>query len=394
MRPVVVISERYSPERFLINDLVKEWNRRGVRLSVLTQVPSYPRDEIYPGFENRREERCENGTRVVRVPTVLGYRRSVRRKILGYVSFMLRSSLEVLRIARGASSVFVYHTGPLTQALAAVFAKLLLGKRVIIWTQDVWPDAVFAYGFRDRGAAATVLKMFVRLVYRCCDEVLVSSPGFVKRLEPYLCAGKTARYVPQWVPDEFQLVQPTSLRFDAPGKKFIFSGNIGKMQNLENVIRAFARVDPGLATFFILGDGSDRARLETLVRRDGIANVIFLGTVRQSEVCDAIRQCDVAVLPLAANPLVALTVPAKFQAYLSAGRPIMAVADGETGRLVVEEHLGRRADPDDIDDIVSVIRSLASMGDGEREAISARTRRLLSECYSKDAAIDMLTNCL
>lgn len=394
MRSVVVISERYFPERFLINDLVKEWNLRGVKLSIVTQIPSYPMDEIYPGFANRRQEHREHGMLVVRVPTVLGYNTSVRRKVLGYVSFMLRSSLEALRLAQRADSIFIYHTGPLTQALSAVLVKLLLRKKVVIWTQDVWPDTVFAYGFRDQGAAATVLKMFVRLVYRCCDEVFVSSPGFVKRLEPYLRIGKTARYVPQWVPDEFELDQPTSLRFDSPGKRFIYAGNVGKMQNLENVIRAFGRVDPSLASFFILGDGSDRERLEALAHRSRIANVVFLGTVRQSEVCDAIKQCDFAVLPLTANPLVALTVPAKFQAYLSAGRPIMAVAGGETGRLVVEEQIGQRADPDDLEDIVTAIQSLASMDDGEREAVSARMLRLLSERYSKQAAIDTLTNCL
>ena len=51
------------------------------------------------------------------------------------------------------------------------------------------------------------------------------------------------------------------------------------------------------------------------------------------------RQCDFAVLPLIANPLVALTVPAKFQAYLSAGRPIMAVAGGETRIPTLESPL-------------------------------------------------------
>ena len=44
---LLILTERYFPEEFLINDLVSEWKNRGYEIEVLTQVPSYPRDAIF-----------------------------------------------------------------------------------------------------------------------------------------------------------------------------------------------------------------------------------------------------------------------------------------------------------------------------------------------------------
>ncbi|HRW25765.1 MAG TPA: glycosyltransferase WbuB, partial [Spirochaetia bacterium] len=114
---VLVISERYYPERFLINDLVNQLVLDGADVRVLTQAPSYPEDKLYPGYDNRTTRLIENGVQVTRFKTVLGYKRSLVKKLLNYLSFMLRACIHVLRESRGVDAIFVYHTGPLTQAL-------------------------------------------------------------------------------------------------------------------------------------------------------------------------------------------------------------------------------------------------------------------------------------
>lgn len=391
-RSVLVITERYRPEAFLVNDLVDEWVARGHEVRVLTQVPSYPRDRLFPGFPNRFSIHEEDGATVTRLRTVLGYRRSVARKILNYLLFMIRACAFAPRAARGVDAVFVYHTGPLTQAAALIPIKLLTGKRTVIWTQDVWPDAVFAYGFPDRGAFAVLLKAFVRLVYRFADEVVVSSAGFVDRVRPYLRPGATARLVPQWVPREYERAVPASARFDGPGVLFVFTGNIGTMQNLEPVIRAFGRLPRGLATFYVVGDGSERSRLEALADRVAPGAVRFLGSVAQAEVKACIQACDFSVLSLTADPLVGLTVPAKFQAYLAAGVPIVAIASGEVRRLVEDHDLGLCALPDDEGGILSALMKAIESSDGDRRRWRSNAGSLLAQFFDRGKAIERLSS--
>ncbi len=385
-----MISERFSPEKFLISDIVEEWVRQGHEVRVLTQVPSYPRGRLYPGYANEFTCAMENGARVTRFKTVLGYRESLVRKLLNYLLFMLRASWHCLRESRGVENVFVFQTGPLSQALPLVLLKWLCRKRTSIWTQDVWPDAVFAYGFKDKGSLAVLLKAFVRVVYRSCDEICVSSPGFVDRLGPYLSSAARAVFIPQWVPPDFEKSEPHSFEFKADVTRFIFAGNIGTMQNLRNVILAFGELDADKAEFYILGDGSLAAELKSLVAGRGIANVRFLGRVEPSKVKACIQSCDFAILSLIADPMVSLTIPAKFQAYLSAGRPIVAVTNGEVCSLVRKEGLGLWADPSSVDSIAAALASAIGSSSATRLSWAQNMGRLLSTDFDKGKALGLL----
>lgn len=392
-RAILVITERFYPERFLINDLVSQVMEDGVNVRVLTQVPSYPEDRLYPGYDNRLSKKVENRVHVTRFKTVLGYKSSIVRKVFSYLLFMGRACLHVLRESRSVDAVFVYHTGPLTQALPLVFVKLLRRTRTVIWTQDVWPDTVFAFGFPDHGAFAVVLKAFVRFIYKFCDEVLVSSPGFVERLKPYCSPATNICFVPQWVPDAFLRTRPPSVDLRGEGTLFIFTGNIGTMQNLENVIRAFGRLSPEIATFLLLGDGNSRDRLEKIVESEHITNVHFLGSVDMAEVKTCIEACDFSVLSLSSNKLISLTIPAKFQTYLAAGKPILAVANGEVKSLVESKDLGFVADPDDIDEIAAAIERASKTTCTERVVWSKNMQTLLGS-FAKRSTVEAIERAL
>ncbi len=392
-RSVLVITERFYPERFLINDLVGAWKEAGIDVKVITQVPSYPADRLFPEYPNRKSTTIENGIKVTRFRTILGYKRSLHRKVLNYLFFMLRASWYSLMQCGKTQTVFVYHTGPLSQAAPLIFIKSLFGKKTAIWTQDVWPDTVFAYGFPEKGIPATLLKLFVKLIYRSSDSIAVSSPGFVTRLQPYTSKKTHPVFIPQWVPSDFvQQEECTFVPKDTARTRFIFTGNVGKMQNLENVIIAFLQIDPSLAHLYILGDGSHKKFLIALANKKNIRNVTFLDPVPQPQVYSYIRACDFSILSLDSNPLIGLTIPAKFQAYLSAGRPIIAVTDGEVRRIIKDNDIGLCAGPSHPDEIARIIIEAEQSSDKRRERWSANMDSLLKEQYDKNTIISKLTN--
>lgn len=148
---LLILTERFFPEEFLINDLATAWQQRGYEVDLLTQVPSYPHDRIYEGYVNRlfQTTREFHDIPVHRVRTVLGYNTSLVRKILNYLSFACLTSLWALVNGWRYDRVFIYHTGPLTMATAALVLRFLCRKPTMIWTQDVWPDTVYAYGFKQ-----------------------------------------------------------------------------------------------------------------------------------------------------------------------------------------------------------------------------------------------------
>ena len=49
----LIIGEAFYPEEFPINDLVKEWEKAGYQLEVLTRSPSYPFGKVFKGYKNK-----------------------------------------------------------------------------------------------------------------------------------------------------------------------------------------------------------------------------------------------------------------------------------------------------------------------------------------------------
>ncbi len=390
---VLVVSERFFPESFLVNELVVELMTRGYDITVLTQVPSYPAGRLYPGFRNRIVSFGRYaGARVIRVITVLGYRENLILKILHYLSFAFFTTLIATLSGRRYDAIFVCQAGALTQTTLALACPLALGTRAVIWTQDVWPQSVFAFGFPDRGLFRRLLEGYVHLTYRRFDTILVSSPGFIQALHPFLSPKKSIHFVPQWTPGDFLAGHNVPSIFDGTRVNFVFAGNVGSMQNLEILIRAFAVVarTHHRPTLTILGDGSYRVRLERQARCSGADNVKFVGRRPAGEIRSLLSRADVLVLPLAARPGVEMTLPAKLMTYLAARKPILAVASGEVRRIVEQYDLGITAAPDDESALIEAIRELAGWGTAQRQGVADRARLLETTMFDRERSIDAI----
>ncbi|HNW45628.1 MAG TPA: glycosyltransferase family 4 protein [Elusimicrobiales bacterium] len=381
---VLIVTERFYPEEFLINELAAGWAAGGVKVDVLTQAPSYPFGRLFAGYSNKiYAEENWKGINIFRFFTVTGYRDSLFFKLLNYFSFIIAGSAAALCKARGYDRIFVYHTGPLTLALPAVLARMVYGIPVTIWTQDLWPDMVYAYGFKKTKLLAWCLDAFIGFVYRRCDNILVTCAGFAARLAEYV-PGREIKHFPNW-----PAVTPSGGEGKiglAGGFNFTFAGNVGKLQNLGNVLRGFglaAAAQPGL-TLNIVGDGSHLEELKDLARRENISGVVFWGRRPGGEMPAFFRASDVMVVSLNNSPGLNLTVPAKFQAYLAFHKPVFCVMNGEVRDLVQKHKVGLCADPDSPQAIRDgFLRFYALRGDG-LAAFAGSARRLLETGYDRE----------
>ena len=49
---ILIVTEVFYPENFLINDFAKEMVARGHNVEVMTRQPSYPEGIVYEGYKN------------------------------------------------------------------------------------------------------------------------------------------------------------------------------------------------------------------------------------------------------------------------------------------------------------------------------------------------------
>lgn len=389
MSRILVIVERFYPEDFLVNDLVKAWKEAGDEIEVLTQVPSYPFDRIYDGYENRRYQVTREylDVPVHRVSTIFGYNASVRRKVLNYLHFGWRTAAWCLRNGRRFDAAFVYHTAALTMAAGVFPLKLLWRRPVAIWTQDLWPDAVYAYGFRPTRLRRLLLDSFVRAVYACCAKIAVSCPSYVGRIRAL--TGREAVYVPQWDPTEMR-VEARPAAGDgaaaAPRKKvFMFAGNLGTPQNLPNLVEGFARAARPDAELWLVGGGVMLEPLKELVAERKIPGVVFKGRQPKAEMGRWFAQADALVISLSAD--YRLTFPGKVQSYLKTGRPLLGALEGDAREMIDAEKLGLTASPDDLDAIARAFREFPF---DRSEEMGARCLRLSRERFDRATLVARL----
>ena len=386
---LLILTERFFPEEFLVNDLAAELLKRGNSVEVLTQVPSYPHDRIFDGYRNRlfQTTREYHDIPVHRVRTVLGYNSGgMKRKIVNYVSFAFWTSLWCLCFGWKYDRVFVYHTGPLSMASAALVLRFVWWRRCTIWTQDVWPDTVYNYGVRPTPTMRAFLNTVVRVTYWAFSSITVSCPGFIDILRRY--TRKDIEFIPQWTTDG------TPLPPRVPGEKliFTFAGNVGSVQNLDILIEAFAKVPGGEAELRIIGDGIYLERLKSLVEQLRLDNVVFTGRRPRAEMPKLFAEADVLVISL--KPEFSLTIPAKFQAYIASGRPIFGCVRGDCAKLITEHDLGLSADPGDLDQIVAGFLDFCN-GDRNRLAVWRQNALALSDrCFRREKIIDRISDLL
>jgi len=391
---ILIVTERFYPEEFIINDLAHQWAERGFETEVLTQVPSYPFGRVFQGYANRfyAEELWRN-IRVRRFFTITGYRDSLALKILNYFNFIFTGSLIALFIAGRYDRIFVYQTGPLTVALPAVLAGLARNKPVTIWTQDVWPDTVYAYGFKKTGILSWLLDKLVVFTYRNCEQIFVSCEGFREKILQY-APGRLIYHFPNWPTVAPAVGGPVTPVKMSDKFNFTFAGNIGKVQNLENVIRGFglASAQNSGIQLNIIGDGSNLERLKELVTDGKINNVVFWGRKRQSEMPAYFNASDVMVVSLNDDPVFNITVPAKFQAYLAFSKPVFCVMNGEVRRIVEKYKTGLCSAPGDVNGISESFLKFYALKDGELQMFAENSKILLETVYDRTRITEAMSS--
>ena len=83
------------------------------------------------------------------------------------------------------------------------------------------------------------------------------------------------------------------------------------------------------------GDGSDKLWLDSEIKNRKLEAQIFtVGRKPYSEMLPFFKACDALYVSLTDEAIFNLTVPAKVQAYMSAGIPIIGSLSGEGARII------------------------------------------------------------
>ena len=382
---ILLLTQWFEPEpAFKGLAFARELMARGHEVAVLTGFPNYPAGRLYPGYRVRAWQReSMEGVTVVRVPLYPSHDASLLRRAWNYVSFALSATLLGPFLLRRPDVIYAYHP-PGTVGLPALALKRWFGSPLVYDVQDLWPDTIPATGMITSSRLVRLLDIFCRYVYRRADRVVVLSEGFRRTLIKRGVAADRVSVIYNWAPEHTAWQAADQLDRD----KFtvVFAGNIGLAQGLDAVLDAAALCTKRApeVQFKLVGSGVELPKLKARASRMGLANLEFVDWQPPATVEAILRKADALLVHLKDDPLFAITIPSKTQAYLAAGRPMVMAVRGDAADLVMRSGAGVLAEPDNPESIVAAILHLKQMPREDRERMGSSGRHF----YQRELAID------
>lgn len=398
---VLVVSQYFWPEEFRVNDLVAELVERGHRVTVLTGTPNYPLGVTFPDYA-RHPDRFASyaGAQIVRVPLV-PRGSSALRLMLNYASFVLTAcTLGIWKLRKIRFDViFGPQLSPVTAMLPAVLLRRLRRRKFAMWVLDLWPDTLVALNVIKSSIVLKMVGRLTGLIYNRTDRLFVQSASFVPKIREWAKPTIEPEFLPNWserFPDLANAALPRAIPAALPGTfTIMFAGAVGEAQDFPTILQAASelRDEPGLR-WIVVGDGRESDWVIDEIARRDLTNVIMAGRHPVSAMPSFYRAADAMLVSLKAAPLFAMTIPGKVQSYFAAGMPVIAMLDGEGGRVVEEAGAGVRVAAGDTAGLVAAVRRLMAMPRDELAALGRAARDYSDQHFDRTTLIDRVEQAL
>jgi glycosyltransferase involved in cell wall biosynthesis len=342
---ILFVSQYFYPETFKGNEIVFDLVKRGHEVTVLTAKPNYPGGKFHEGYSffGRREE-IIGGAKIVRTLIYPRKNGSGIHLILNYLSFVFFSYFTFLfRVRDKFDVIFVQQLSPVTMALPGLWAKKKHNTPLLLWVLDLWPESILAASSFKNKRIIGLLDRLVRNIYNKSDLVLISSKYFKDSIfEKLEDKAKEIVYFPNWAEDVYTNEIDSSIAIPVlpQGFNIMFAGNVGESQDFETILKAAQLTVGKKINWIIVGDGRKTDWIKNEIKNNQVKNVFLLGRFDLVMMPSFFQKADVMLVSLKDEPVFALTVPAKIQAYMASGKIILGALNGEGNKLINESGSG------------------------------------------------------
>ena len=315
-------------------------------------------------------------------------RHQMQRRVANYLSYL---ALAVPRALALRPDIILAMTDPPVAGIAGAFIARLGGRPFVYNIRDLYPDMAVGGNIVRAGKWATRWENLHRRALKQAARVIVLGDDMRERILAKGVApervvvvrdGTTSVSTPAQMPDRSDPVVQ-EIRHGFPFV-VLHAGNLGFYGAWDTLLQAARILSNENTGLVFVGDGANRVALESAARN--LPNVKFAPFRPVTQIAHVMMAGDVHVVTVKRG-LEGVVVPSKLYSILAAGRPIIVIAPAEcdAARIVVESGCGVAADPDDPTAVAAAIRELRA-----QPVRLAEMGRRAQETAAKYARVDEL----
>jgi colanic acid biosynthesis glycosyl transferase WcaI len=167
----------------------------------------------------------------------------------------------------------------------------------------------------------------------------------------------------------------------------VYAGNIGHKQGLD-VLPALSKLMSPNSQLLVIGDGSQKDRLEEACRQVGASNITFTGLQSPESLASALASANVLFLSQSAR-VVDSVVPSKLLTYMAAGKPVLAAVDANSvaAEIVKKAGCGIVVMPGSARDIADGFADLAARPLEELGMLGENARQYVADHHNRGSIL-------
>ncbi len=369
---ILILSQRFWPEHFRINIIVNILKKKH-KVFVLTEKPNYPNKNIPKKYKKKffYDEKYKS-IKISRIPTITRGENNIKL-FLNYLNFIFWSSIKIFRFSKKIDLIFIYATSPIFQAIAAIIFSKVYKIPSVLWVQDLWPDVIEDLNIVNNKYFISIINFFVKLIYKNVDHILVQSESYKKKISQNI-KNKNIKVFLNPENSNFKKIKKIN---KYKNFNITYAGNLGKAQSINCLIDAVKKVRNEKFIINIFGDGSEKKKLISLIKKNKLENKIrYFNSLSFQNLKKYLQKSDAFILFLKKGKALSNTLPAKVQTYLSFGKPIIVSANGEAQNFVKKNKIGFYANAENSDELSKQIIKCIKCSLKDRHKIFNNSRNI------------------
>ena len=174
----------------------------------------------------------------------------------------------------------------------------------------------------------------------------------------------------------------------------MFAGNIGEAQDFSSIIEVakLLKHDKNIH-WIIMGGGRKEEWVRSKIKEYKLEKCFhLLGSYPLEKMPDFYSNADVLLFSLKDEYIFSITIPAKVQSYLACGKPILAMVNGEGGKVVIDANAGLVCPAESPRVLAENVLRMKAMESDEIDKMGANGRKYYDDNFERSYLFNKAEN--